>query len=194
MNPASQVNVDEAVESALGGSPEDFARVIEAFHVPVRALLMAMVQDRDDADDLAQQTFIHAFQHLSDYSPRTSLLAWLKNIARLKALAYLKRKSQRRRCHGRYVRLKQTIARRANQLVGASSRDQRLSALRTCMDVLPEPQRVFLKRVHQRGESYDMLAEKLGRTAVAVRKQASRLRAALKKCVEQQMHSVEFKT
>lgn len=186
--------VDEAVESALRGDPEEFALVIEAYHVPIRALLMAMVQDRDDADDLAQQTFIHAYEHLDEYSPRTSLLAWLKNIARLQALAYLKRKSQLRRCHHRYVRLKQLIAGRVDRLVGDASSDRRLTALQHCVEGLPEKQRVFLNFVHQRGETYDALAEKLGRSSVAIRKQASRLRSALKACIERKMRPVEFES
>jgi RNA polymerase sigma-70 factor (ECF subfamily) len=155
MTAVDGMELDEAVERVRRGERQYFSRVIEACHVPVRALLMAMIQDRDEADDLAQQTFVFAYQRLGDYQPNTRFLAWVKAIARNHALDHLKRRADRREGLERYLRSE--IARRAGEMLGGAL-DTRLECLQQCVQELPELQRSFLRQAHDRTSSIDDLA------------------------------------
>src|SRR5260221_3816463 len=97
-------DLDDLVDRARRGDRDGFSQLIQACHVPVRALLAALVHDRDEADDLAQQTFVFAYEHLREYQIGTRFLAWLKAIARNLAMDYVKRRSQRQASQERFLR------------------------------------------------------------------------------------------
>jgi len=175
-------DLDDLVERARRGDRDGTSALIEACHVPVRALLSALVHDRDEADDLAQQTFVFAFEHLRDYRIGTRFLAWLKAIARNIAMDYLKRRSQRQASQERFLRAE--IARRSADLTGVDVLEARLERLQDCVQRLPEPQRSFLRQAHDRTSTLDALSRKLQRSAPALRKQISRLYELLRHCMD----------
>ncbi len=173
--------VDEAVRRVLAGERDTFAVVIEAFHVTVRAFISSSVRDSDDADDLAQQAFVFAYEHLEEYRPETNILAWVKAIARNMVRDYHKRSRMRQAGLERYQR--EEIARRVTELSEAAA-DQRIDHLQECVETLASEQRSFLRMAHGRRSTLEELARQLGRTGAAIRKQLSRLHGLLKACSE----------
>jgi RNA polymerase sigma-70 factor (ECF subfamily) len=174
--------LEEALEAVRRGERDRFVSVIRACHVPVRALITAMVHDRHDADDLAQQTFVFAFQHLDDYKPGTHFLAWLKAVARNNVLDYLKRRGQQKANQGRFLR--EEISRRACELSRPEDIDPRLEMLQQCVQGLDPRQRVLLRQAHDRSSTLEDMARRLRRSAAALRKQISRLYEALRQCID----------
>ena len=177
-------DLDEVIQRVQAGDRDLYVHVIEKCHVKVRAIISSLVRDRDDADDLAQRTFIFAYKHLSDYSPETNFLAWLKAIARTMVMDHHKRSRTRRVALKRYINAE--IARRASEISGLDSADHRVELLEHCIEDLSDAQRSFLSRAHGRGSTLDKLARELGRTGAAIRKQLSRLHGLLRTCIERQ--------
>jgi RNA polymerase sigma-70 factor (ECF subfamily) len=70
---------------ARAGSRLAFSRLIDRRQQAVRAFLRRVAADREDADDLAQETFVTAWAHLSSWSGQSSVRAWLLGIAWRKA-------------------------------------------------------------------------------------------------------------
>jgi RNA polymerase sigma-70 factor (ECF subfamily) len=175
-------DLDELVERTRGGEREAFTALVQACHVPVRALLSVLVHDRDDADDLAQQTFVFAYEHLRDYQVGTNFLAWVKAIARQYAQDHRKRAAQRRGSQERFLRSE--IARRASELAGDDAQEGRLKLLEQCVQRLPDLQRSFLREAHDRASTLEDLARRMQRPATAIRKQISRLYELLRNCVD----------
>jgi len=173
--------IDEAVQSIRDGDKNAFAIIIQAYHVQIRAMIGAKLIDTHNADDIAQQTFVFAFQNLEQYKLGTNCLAWLKAIARNKVLSHIKKCSQSNK-HLQSYR-KQTILNKSSALVNQSEFDKRLNALAHCIEQLPESQRNFLKRVNNRDTTLAELAKILERSSTAVRKQTSRLYATLRNCI-----------
>ncbi|HZE98507.1 MAG TPA: sigma-70 family RNA polymerase sigma factor [Planctomycetota bacterium] len=179
------VDLDDLIERVRRGERNHFEAVIQACHVPVRALLSVLVHDRDDADDLAQQTFVFAYEHLQDYASGTNFLAWIKAIARQHAQDHRKRLAQRRGSQERFLRSE--IARRASEIAGTASLDSRLQQLQECVQRLPDAQRSFLRDAHDRSSTLDDLARRLQRSAAAVRKQISRLYDLIRQCMDRRI-------
>jgi len=91
--------IDELMEACRN---EDYVLVvdplIDQFYVPVYHLVMSILQDSDEADDIAQETFITAVQKLARYEVGTNIRAWLFTIAVNKCRDHL-RKAKRRFAH-----------------------------------------------------------------------------------------------
>ena len=66
--------------------------------------------------------------------------------------------------------------------------DVRLEALERCRQQLPEAQRHILHRRYGQDQSDHHIAEETGRSVAAIHKTLVRIRAALRRCVEQRLN------
>ena len=76
--------LDEAglVREVLAGDARAFDCIVRAHHRRVFNFVFQMTRQRQDAEDLTQQTFIKAFQHLAGFDGSRPLINWLLTIAR----------------------------------------------------------------------------------------------------------------
>jgi len=83
---------DEAmlVREALNGGAHAFEQIVRTYDRRVFHFLHQMTRQRQDAEDLAQQTFIKAFQHLDRFDTGRPLINWLLTIARRTALNHFR--------------------------------------------------------------------------------------------------------
>lgn len=85
-------NLDEAglVARALDGDTGAFDELVRAHTPRVFGFLHHFVRQRQDAEDLTQQTFLRAYAHLDRFDPRRPMIAWLLTIARRCALNHFR--------------------------------------------------------------------------------------------------------
>jgi len=79
------------VAQALEGDESAYAELLERFRRPVFSLIYRMVSDRELAEDLAQEAFVKAFNHLDTYNPKYRFSSWLFKIANNHAIDHLRR-------------------------------------------------------------------------------------------------------
>jgi RNA polymerase sigma-70 factor (ECF subfamily) len=82
------------VDAAVRGDVESFNMLVRAHESRVYGVCVRLVGDRDDAADVAQDTFISAFSRLSTYRGG-SFRAWLLRIATNAALDFLRARRRR---------------------------------------------------------------------------------------------------
>lgn len=70
---------------ARAGSRLALSRLIDRHQQAVRAFLRRVASDREEADDLAQETFVTAWTQLSSWRGQSTVRAWLLGIAWRKA-------------------------------------------------------------------------------------------------------------
>ena len=70
----------------------EFARLVEAYSALIYRLALKMLNNPQDAEDILQETFIKAFNHLSEFDGRSSPATWLYRIATNEALMTLRKK------------------------------------------------------------------------------------------------------
>lgn len=83
------------VRAAQEGDPEAFRQLVEACMRPIYTLGHRMLGSHDDADDVAQETFVRAWRALERYDPRYSFLGWLRTIATRLALNEIEKRRRR---------------------------------------------------------------------------------------------------
>ena len=84
---------DHVIASVLAGETSEFRKLVEQYHRPVYRFARSLIGDEHDAEDITQEVFLAAFDHLASFdSARATLLTWLFTIARNRCVNYLKRK------------------------------------------------------------------------------------------------------
>jgi RNA polymerase sigma-70 factor, ECF subfamily len=83
---------DISVEALRRGDRSEFARMVDAFSGPLHRLGLKMLGNPSDAEDMLQNTFLKAFQHIVDFEGRSSLSTWLYRIASNEALMMLRKR------------------------------------------------------------------------------------------------------
>jgi len=69
------------IEAAKGGSAEAFARLIAPHRRRIYAVCYDLTGSHDDAQDVAQETFIKAYKGLANFAANAAFSTWLYRIA-----------------------------------------------------------------------------------------------------------------
>lgn len=75
----------------LAGKTEEYAYFLDTYGQPVFSLIVRMVNSEEDAEELTQDTFMKAFEHLSSFNGKSSFSTWIYRIAYNTALSFLKK-------------------------------------------------------------------------------------------------------
>ena len=124
--------------------------------------MLAVVHNSEDAVELAQDTFVRAYQNLSKFEERSSFSTWLYRIAVNLAIDW-------RRHEGRHVTLRgeeaETELGRIPSVTGDSfkevARGETAGKIREALDELTAEQRTVILLREVEGLSYDEIAETL---------------------------------
>ncbi len=169
------MNLDEGlVEAARAGSASAFARLVERHQQPLRAFLRRACGDWALADDLAQETFLTAWERIGTLKSGASVRAWLCGIGYHKHLSAIRSRSRDRAREQAYEADRPPPA--------AAMTDERL-ALEAAMSELPSDQRacvaLCLAADFSHAEAAEALGLPLGTVKSHVNRGRSRLLAAL---------------
>ena len=160
-----QVPSDQELVAAYRGGAEWAAAALVERHAPVMArFLYSAGADREELDDLVQETLFRAFRRLDSWRGESGFRSWVFSIASNLL------KDERRKRKGRTV----LPLLEADHPVAAApdeehAADETAERIRAGLARLPRLQReVFLRRV-QGGEGYDAIAVAVGTTPGAAR-------------------------
>jgi RNA polymerase sigma-70 factor, ECF subfamily len=71
----------DLVRAAQAGDQAAFAEIVRQFQRPVYRVAYALTRNASDADDLAQETFVRAYQAIGRFRAGEPLYPWLSRIA-----------------------------------------------------------------------------------------------------------------
>jgi RNA polymerase sigma-70 factor (ECF subfamily) len=78
----SEENGEQAwAQGAQAGSAADFSQLVRAHQQPLRGFLRRLTGNHADADDLAQETFVFAWERIARFDPARPFRPWLFGIA-----------------------------------------------------------------------------------------------------------------
>ena len=82
-----QPNADQQlITNTLEGDTRAFGTLVEKYQGYVFTIVLRMVKVREEAEEVAQDTFIKAFESLSSFRGESKFSSWLYSIAYRKAL------------------------------------------------------------------------------------------------------------
>ena len=77
------------IESVLNGCPDDFEKLVVRYDREIKRIVGAMIGNRQDAQDIVQDTWLSAYQRLSTLREPERFPQWLRVIARNRCLAHM---------------------------------------------------------------------------------------------------------
>ncbi len=94
MTVSSQANVDETtlVAKAREGEPRAFGELVRRYENKIFRLAQHITQNREDAEDVLQETFMKAYEHLDQFQGNSKFYTWIVRIAVNQALMKLRRR------------------------------------------------------------------------------------------------------
>jgi RNA polymerase sigma factor (sigma-70 family) len=167
--PTAEVSAEDLAVRARDGSRGSFDELVVRYRPRLVAFLARRLADAADAEDVAQETFLRAYDHLEGYDPARPFATWLfaigKNVAANHALA-----RTRRHAHEQDSRpLEDTV----DGAAGASDLWQRAAA------IFPPDTYRMLWLCYAQGLTVREIATELGRSSVAVKVMLFRARRRL---------------
>lgn len=96
MNKVARVEGDETelLQRARKGDARAFGTLVERYQRRVVGVAIAVVHNQDDAVELAQETFIRAYENLDKFESRSSFSTWLYRIAANIAIDFRRREGR----------------------------------------------------------------------------------------------------
>ena len=86
---------DIIIQRIRSGETKEFGLLVNSHGPNLMAFVGRIVEQQEDAEDVVQNAFVAAYEHLKDYDPqRASLSTWLKRIAYHEALYYLRKRKR----------------------------------------------------------------------------------------------------
>jgi RNA polymerase sigma-70 factor, ECF subfamily len=187
---ADDAPLEAAIRQVRGGDVQAFAAVVRRFERPLRAWLAAHAPPGVDVDEVAQTTFIAAYSRLDDYAPGTNFAAWLFTIARYQLKTETTRLRRIADYRSRYAPdlLARELDRRSDE---PAADDEQLGFLRECLEAVDDRRRRFLTWRYDEAIPLAEMAERSGRSVMAVKKQLWLLRRQLQECIEGKVAAAE---
>lgn len=176
------MNDDELIARGAGGDEGAFRELVERWQTPVFRFLERMLGSREDAQDLAQETFLRMCVNARRYRPEGRFQSWLFRIA-----GNLARSQLRRRKILRWVAFEPAVHEPASSERSAQeSLERRVedAGVRDAILVLPDRQREALLLRTFEEMSYQEIADAMNTSVGAVESLLHRATTALRRELE----------
>ena len=161
----------------------EFVRLLLKNERRIYAFIRSLLPNRDDAEDVLQETSIVLWKKFDQFEPGSDFAAWAFETARFEIKSH--RRKDRRNLTGFSDRLLDTLADEA----AASVRDisETEVALEHCLEALPKEDRELLLERYQPGASVANIAEGIGSPVQTIYSRLKRVRRGMMECVEREM-------
>lgn len=164
-----------------------FAELVRRFQARVTNLISRVLNDRECADDLAQEVFVRVFVHRRNYRHGAKLSTWLFTIAANLAKNEIRRRVRRRNWFSLDA-LQELLSDSAIQLADPTEgreatleREQLQEAVGRAIATVPEKYRLALVLRDIEGLAYEEIATVIGIPGGTVRSRINRARSMLKR-------------
>ncbi|GHO69157.1 RNA polymerase sigma factor [Ktedonobacter sp. SOSP1-52] len=177
MHQPEELQGEEALVQAAKADPVAFEPLYQHYKARIYRYLLLRIGSQEDAADLTQQVFLKAMISLRDYKARGSFAAWLFRIALHTASDTYRRKK---------FAFSWYSLPEAEQLIGDEDPEsifllrERRVHLRELIDQLDERKRELIALRFSAGLNASEIAQVVGKSPAAVRKQLTRILQGLK--------------
>lgn len=171
------------VAQARRGNQEAFAKLVEAYQVPVYNLAYRMLGSAAEAEDATQETFLRVYTRFDTYDPARKLSSWILSIASHHCVDRLRRR------HDSTVSMEEIMAWRwvPDERPQPEERvvtRERSREMRRILEALPPQYRLVVVLRYWYDLSYEEIADVTDSTTSAVKSRLHRARQVIASMLE----------
>jgi RNA polymerase sigma-70 factor (ECF subfamily) len=163
------------MQQVAEGDARAYRALVDAHLTAILAYAQRLLGSREEAEEVAQETFLRAWQHAETYRPEARVNTWLHTIAHNLAVDRLRKK--------RPLAASDALEEAPDSGKPPSvllERKETVLAVQAALQRLPERQRAALTLTHHQGLSHAEAAQVLGVGVEAVESLVSRARRSLR--------------
>jgi RNA polymerase sigma factor (sigma-70 family) len=186
---AARLNEQDLIERLKAGDEAAFKELVTSWQDMVYNTSLGIVQNEMDAEDVAQEVFVKAYESIQGFKGESKLSTWLYRITVTRSLDYLRSRKRKKRFAFVY-----SIFGENNELLinppdfnhpGVQSENkQQASELFKAVDMLPDQQKIAFVLTRVEGLAHKEVSEIMGTTVPAVESLLQRAKTNLKKQLE----------
>lgn len=136
-------NDQHCIEKVLQGNTNAYAYLVDSYKDMVFGMALKIVREREEAEEVTQDTFIKAFKSLSSFKGDAKFSTWLYRIAYHNCMDRIKKQAKKHQL----TQIDQVVENKIEALentLDAIERKERSELLKECMDCLPEDEKSLL--------------------------------------------------
>ncbi|WP_192929630.1 RNA polymerase sigma factor [Alkaliphilus serpentinus] len=164
------------VQRILEGDSNAFSEIVNNYKKAVFSLCYRMVHNQEEAEDLAQEVFIKAYNHLSKYNPQFKFSTWILKIATNTTIDFVRKKKVETLPLDEEISTKQEGA--SAEIIFFHKENKK--TIEDAIKALPIEYRSLIVLFHQNGLSYNEISEHLNIPLSKVKNRLHRARSILK--------------
>lgn len=170
------------IEAVLAGDKAAYETLYDLYAPLVRAVCYDYTGNLADAQDLAQDIFMRAYEKLDRLRNRDSFGKWLVGIARLRCQEWRRQKCRSENNNARLNEIQATAPEKPD--------DSRIELLREMITKLPEKERLALHTFYLRGNSADNVRRIMGLSRSGFYLVLKRARKRLEKLILKEQENI----
>ena len=179
------MELNEVIRRVLAGETALFGIIVRTYSPDVLRIVILMLADRVLTENIVQQTFVNAFEHLHEFRQGEDFGRWVRAIARNLVRDELRRSSRER---GRMARYRSYLLSKFSSDDQGDRREQLLAdALSSCRTKLNALAARALRLRYEEELPFNDVAAAIGRSPEATRQIVTRARIALRQCMQEQL-------
>jgi len=178
------LNERELIDRLKAGDEPAFRLMVEKYRNRVYYSVLNILQDTDEAEDAAQDTFIQVFESIGSFKEASSLSTWIYSIAVRKALEKIRKEKLKKRLYS-ILPWWMPEENKSNDSVYlnpgiAAENKERAAILFKAIESLTESQRVAFNLIRVQGMKYNEAGEIMQLSVKAVESLVERAKQNLK--------------
>lgn len=177
------------IQQLQQGNRQAYTQLVEAYQHMVYNTVLNILQQSEEAEDVAQEVFIQVYQNIGGFRADSKLSTWIYRIAITKSLDWQRKKKAKKR----FSIIKQTLGFGVEETdepvnfnhpgVQLDNKEQ-AAVLFKALNQLPDNQKVAFVLIKAEGLSYEETSAVLKTTVKAVEALMHRAKANLKKILQ----------
>ena len=166
------------VERTLDGETECFSFLLEKYNRLVFSLVYRMVGNKEDAEELTQDTFVKAFRHLNKFKGESSFSTWIYRIA------YNTTVSETRKKRLTFVAIEEELIAQVSEEDGIAvlkeeNREENIKRLEKALTLLPPEDNALIHLFYLQNKTIEEVAKISELSASNVKIKLHRIRKKL---------------
>lgn len=184
-------DIAQLIRDAILGDQMAYAEIVHRFRGQIFTLILRMVRQKDEAEDLTQETFIKAFKALPSFNAEYAFSTWLYKIAVNNCIDHFRKKRLKTFPLDNPIQVKDKELQRefpdddSTPETGIMENERQMQ-IQDAIDSLPEKYRQVILLRHAHDKSYEEIAEELHIPIGTVKVRIFRAREMLKKKLKEQ--------
>ena len=166
----------ELIQGCIEGNRDLFTELVRRYKNLVYSVILRMVNDREEANDLAQDVFIKIYKNLDKYYPEYKFSTWVIRIATNHVIDYRRKKKQ----ETVPIEDVEFSLRTEESPESAYIRHEQKEELKKIVGDLPDMYKIPIMLYHEQGLSYQEISDIINEPLSKVKNRIFRGRRMLK--------------